>query len=849
MSSVIGTLRVNLGLDAVEFQNGLRKSNAGLSKFAKSAGIAMAAVAAAAVTGLAVLTKESLGVIDEQTKLAKSLLTTTKSVQVMARAGELAGVSMSGIEQASKDLQRRLSEASLGGGPAVAMLKMLGLSAEELIALPLDKRIATINKAITDLVPAAGRAAVAAKLFGEEGSIAISRIDPKTIAQATSEVDAFGVAVSEVDAAAIERANDAMSAIGLAAKGFGNQLAAFLAPVLESVARLITGLAIGLGNLRKSISGFFGPQSDLQVATDNLVLAMGDEITQSGLLSTALGTNTTMSVDAAKKKLAEAIARNENVKAIIAERRALALNSDDYASMTKQIGDLGSQLNAQGFPAIDAAVSSRASAFEQTQQALADLLVARDNLLKLPKELQSQLSQTDENIVKLQAAIAAESGGMVTLGDSMVAPIALSDRLSTATAGSTAAMTEAETAAQDYADAMKGSVTGAIEDVGRAFGDLVSRGFKDFKGFVSSVVGSFARMLGDLASMALKNKIMVSLGPGGSVTGSVASAATSSGAGAGLLGGLVGSFGTAATGTSAAVAGTGILGGLGGVGAGISGGFAAGGIGGAISGGVGAIGSGISAGLATGGIAGIGAAIGAALPIIGIGLALFSLFSSKPPISKADFAKIQQGLQLTGVGLLDTGRVGKKAAAELKKAAGGIEEFGKQTQFYFENFFTDSEKRAKAMESLSSTFSKLHIQMPNTAKQFRDIVEGLDLTTKAGRSTYSELLKVAPVFTSVFGAITDAGKSLATAFGEDIFKTREQMNLAMAALNRGATISTLPTGSGVINLGEIIAVTEKANALQGQTASATMASVYKLSQLLSMFQKWDGDGMPEVRAP
>ncbi len=92
---------------------------------------------------------------------------------------------MSGIEQATKDLTRRLSQAAAGTDPAADALDRLGLSGGELIALPLDQRVGAINAAIESFVPAAERAAVAGQLFGEEGSIAMSRIDTATLRQAT----------------------------------------------------------------------------------------------------------------------------------------------------------------------------------------------------------------------------------------------------------------------------------------------------------------------------------------------------------------------------------------------------------------------------------------------------------------------------------------------------------------------------------------------------------------------------------------------------------------------------------------------------------------------------------------
>ena len=55
-------------------------------------------------------------------------------------------------------------------------------------------------------MPAAERAEVAGQLFGEEGSIAMARLDSATLRQATQDVRDFGVVVSEADADRIERA-------------------------------------------------------------------------------------------------------------------------------------------------------------------------------------------------------------------------------------------------------------------------------------------------------------------------------------------------------------------------------------------------------------------------------------------------------------------------------------------------------------------------------------------------------------------------------------------------------------------------------------------------------------------
>lgn len=235
----------------------MEAANTRLAAFSRRVRLAaVAAAAAAAATGAAMI-RSGLQTVDAQAKLAQSLGTTVASIQTLERAGELAGVSMSGIEQATKDLTRRLSQAAAGTGPAADALTRLGLTASGLMALPLDQRVGVINAAIAEFVPVAERAAIAGQLFGEEGSIAMARIDTATLRQATQDVRDFGVVVSEQDAEQIERTNDAISRLGLIWRGLSNQLAVAAAPALEAVANAMASVARTTGPLGVAIRVLF----------------------------------------------------------------------------------------------------------------------------------------------------------------------------------------------------------------------------------------------------------------------------------------------------------------------------------------------------------------------------------------------------------------------------------------------------------------------------------------------------------------------------------------------------------------------------------------------------------------
>jgi hypothetical protein len=211
-------------------------------------------ITAAAVGAAAAMARSSLQTVDAQAKMAQSLGTTTASMQVLARASDLAGVSQGELEQLSRALTRRLSEFALrGGGPAADAIKKLGLNSRELLALPLDQRIAAVNEAIAAYGDEAARAALTSQLFGDRAFVAAQRLQPDTIRQANDELARMGVLVTEIEADQIERANDALSRVGLAARGVGNQIAVALAPHLESLGTWLAENSRGIADWVRSM--------------------------------------------------------------------------------------------------------------------------------------------------------------------------------------------------------------------------------------------------------------------------------------------------------------------------------------------------------------------------------------------------------------------------------------------------------------------------------------------------------------------------------------------------------------------------------------------------------------------
>ena len=263
-------------------------ANAKLAKFARRAKIAAGIMAAAALTAGIAMVRSGLNVIDEQAKLAASLRTTTESLQVLTRAGDLAGVSMGEIQQATLQLTKRLSQAAAGTGPAVKALQQLNLSAADLAKLPVDAKIAAIQEAIAKFIPSALQAAVASQIFGDRAGLIFTRIDSATLRQATQDVQDFGVAVSESDAAQIQRTNDALSRMGLLWRGISNQLAVAAAPGLEAMANAMAAVGKVTGPLGRAIKGLFNHLGEIATIAITFAAVLGLRLVKA-LAAAALG--------------------------------------------------------------------------------------------------------------------------------------------------------------------------------------------------------------------------------------------------------------------------------------------------------------------------------------------------------------------------------------------------------------------------------------------------------------------------------------------------------------------------------------------------------------------------------
>lgn len=129
------------------------------------------------------------------------------------------------------------------------------------------------------------------------------------------------------------------------------------------------------------------------------------------------------------------------------------------------------------------------------------------------------------------------------------------------------------------------------------------------------------------------------------------------------------------------------------------------------------------------------------------------------------------------------GAIGLASEAMRQKlidGAGGLEALTKKTDFFYQNFYTDAERAQKRYEvankTVTESFAEMGLTVPTTTQGFRDLVEGLDLSTDTGQKLFQSLMDIAPAFSIVANSAANAAASMRLSAASYGSYTAEQVN-------------------------------------------------------------------------
>ncbi len=131
----------------------------------------------------------------------------------------------------------------------------------------------------------------------------------------------------------------------------------------------------------------------------------------------------------------------------------------------------------------------------------------------------------------------------------------------------------------------------------------------------------------------------------------------------------------------------------------------------------------------------------------------------------SEVAVVKDALATSGLSLANNAIAISDA---LVQAAGGLAEFQKQFQAYFDKFYTNNEKQAASYTSLSASLLTVLEVLPQTREGYRKLIEGLDLTNTLDQQRYSLLLSLSAAADTYYSGLeaqmTTAKDNLATAY-------------------------------------------------------------------------------------
>jgi len=259
--AVIGALRVNLGLDSAQFTRGLKKSEKGLSGFAKKATGILGGLATVAVfRALGNSIDTAINKLDKIAKVADKVGLTTEALQELRIVAEQGGIAISTFDMAFQRFSRRTAEAATGTGEAKNALAELGVTLEDLQTKSPEELFNQVADAMQNTDDASTRLRLAFKLFDAEGAALVNMLTGGSAGLDAMRESARALGIV-IDDSVIRRAVEAKGELDLLRQVVDTELTvalADLAPALMEITRFLADVAWFAGTAYDGLSLLLG---------------------------------------------------------------------------------------------------------------------------------------------------------------------------------------------------------------------------------------------------------------------------------------------------------------------------------------------------------------------------------------------------------------------------------------------------------------------------------------------------------------------------------------------------------------------------------------------------------------
>lgn len=525
----ISTLTVSLVADTAKFSNGLKKSRKDASNFSKGIKTAFKAAGVAAIAfGLAMgsLVKQSLALVDQQRKTARTLGTTQAIFAGLSLAAGIAGVSTESFTKALKRQAKSIVDANDGLQTQARAFERLNLDTRQLIKLPVEEQFKKITTALDGVENATLKVAIASDIFGAKNAdlINILELGEAGLDSFIEKAKELGVALTEDQTAAIEAANDATLIFKTSIQGLGNQLAARFAPAIKDGAEALATFVTGITNSLPKMAAFLANLLGIERSFDRFTLAdfnaeilvLQDELGDLSFTFKSLNRIRKQALDAGRdpslieKRLRavnqEAQELSKRLQEAIERRETLLRKADPKTKKEEDGGDLFELFDLKAIRALKREVTPELAAFRK------ELEITRQFAAGIFQGTRTPIENFITQMKKARKALrlGEEAGG--------ISP----ETFERFKEGLLDALVGTEDEFKDFADTVSTFAEQAARNMQDAFSDFFFSGFEDgLDGLVSSFSDTLRRMVSELIASDLLDLIKGVLTGGGGGGGGI----------------------------------------------------------------------------------------------------------------------------------------------------------------------------------------------------------------------------------------------------------------------------------------------------------------------------------------